>query len=67
LSAVDESAQSLTVTDECPVTGLPHRALKEAATVQISDLRSAAIDLATNRFGTPDQIACGIDLEIGGR
>jgi hypothetical protein len=67
LSAVNEGAQALTVTDECPVTGLPHRALEEAATVQVSDLRSAAVDLATNRFGAPDQIAYGIDLEIGGR
>src|SRR5262245_476821 len=62
----DEVAQSLTVTDIRPVTGFPDCALKETSAVEIADLRSGPIDLATDRVRAPDQVAFGIDLGIGG-
>jgi hypothetical protein len=63
---VDEVAQPLSVSDIRSVTGFPNCALKEPDPVKVADLRGRAIDLTTDRFGAPDQIAFGIDFGLSG-
>src|SRR5262249_13872995 len=61
-------AQSLTVTDVSAVTGFPDSTLKKPGAVEIANLCGGPIDLTTNRFGAPDEVAVDFGIaDVYGR